>query len=278
MSSDAKSWKASLHLSFTKEKDRTSLARQSHQGPLLVQRPFYPEGCEICHVYLLHPPGGLVPGDSLQVNVNAEEGTHVLVTAPAATKIYRSDGRGSSLVQTLHVAAGAVLEWLPQETIVFEGAQADVVTRVDLQSDASFLGWEIVCLGRPACDESFRTGMCRQQWELRRDGQPLVFERARFDDEVQRAAWGMRGAPVVGTLLASWAGVSDVDHGNLFGDALAPLLAGDCLAVTRVRGALLVRYVGSSGERARGLFERAWAVLRPLVAKRPACFPRIWST
>jgi len=79
-----------------------------------VQRPFYPEGRDVCHVYLLHPPGGLVPGDSLEVDVNAGEGAQVLVTAPAATKIYRSDGRGSSLVQTLRVAAGAVLEWLPQ--------------------------------------------------------------------------------------------------------------------------------------------------------------------
>jgi urease accessory protein len=274
---DAKSWKASLHLSFTKEKDRTALARQSHQGPLLVQRPFYPEGHEVCHVYLLHPPGGLVPGDSLQVNVSAAEGTHVLVTAPAATKIYRSDGRGSSLVQTLQVAAGAVLEWLPQETIVFEGARAEVVTKVDLQGDASFFGWEIVCLGRPACDERFRTGICQQQWELRRDGQPLVFERARFDDEVQKAAWGTRGAPVVGTLLASWPGVIDVDYGSLFGAALSPVV-GDWLATTRVRGALLMRYMGSSAERARGFFERAWTILRPLVAKRPACFPRIWST
>jgi urease accessory protein len=244
---------------------------------LLVQRPFYPEGRDVCHVYLLHPPGGLVPGDSLEVDVNAGEGAQVLVTAPAATKIYRSDGRGSSLVQTLRVAAGAVLEWLPQETIVFEGARADVVTRVELQGDASFVGWEIVCLGRPACGEGFRTGMCRQQWELRRDGQPLLVERTRFDDEVQRAGWGMRGAPVVGTLLVSWPGVSDVDYGNLFGDVLAPS-TGDCLTVTRVRSALLMRYLGNSAQRARGHFERAWTVLRPLVAKRPACFPRIWST
>jgi urease accessory protein len=244
---------------------------------LLVQRPFYPEGRGVCHVYLLHPPGGLVPGDSLRVNVEAGEGAHVLVTAPAATKIYRSDGRRSSLVQTLRVAAGAVLEWLPQETIVFEGAQASVVTRVALQGDASFLGWEILCLGRPACGEAFRTGQCRQQWELGRDGQPLVFERTGFDHDVQQAAWGMRGQPVTGTLLASWPGVEAVDYGSLFGEAAAPT-EGDGLTVTRVRGALLMRYLGNSAQRARGFLERAWNVLRPLVAKRPTCFPRIWST
>jgi len=242
-----------------------------------VQRPFYPEGQAVCHVYLLHPPGGLVPGDSLAVDVSAREGAHVLVTAPAATKIYRSDGRGSSLVQNLSVAAGAVLEWLPQETIVFEGARAEVATRVDLQGDAAFVGWEIVCLGRPACDEGFRTGVCRQQWQVRRDAQPLVFERTRFENEVQQATWGMRGASVAGTLLASWPGVDGVDYGSLFGDAMVPTGV-DRLAVTRVRGALLIRYVGSSGERARGFFERAWTVLRPLVAKRAACFPRVWST
>lgn len=275
---EASSWQASLALAFAAEGGHTELVRQSHQGPLVVQRPFYPEGREVCHVYILHPPGGLVPGDALVIEVEVQAGARVLVTSPAATKIYRSDGRISRQTQTLRVAPGAMLEWLPQETIVFEGAQAQVKTAVELSGDAAFLGWEILCLGRPACGEGFRSGTCRQHWELWRDGRPLVLERTRFRDDVQRAAWGLRGAAVTGTLLASSPALDDVGGGILDDLRALPSDTRDLCAATLVRGALVLRYVGGSAERARKVFEKAWCLLRPLLANRPACLPRVWST
>lgn len=254
------------------------MVRQSHQGPLVVQRPFFPEGRQVCHVYILHPPGGLVPGDTLAIDIDVRERARVLVTSPAATKIYRSDGRTARQIQTLRVGPGALLEWLPQETIVFEGAQAQVRTAVELTGDAAFLGWEILCLGRPACGEAFRSGACRQHWELWRDGRPLVLERANFKDDVQRAAWGLRGAAVTGTLLVSSPMLDGVAGGLLDDLRALPSDSRDLCSATLVGGAVVLRYLGGSAERARKLFEKAWCLLRPPLGNRPACFPRVWST
>jgi urease accessory protein len=264
-------------LGFAKRGGASVLARRSHRGPLVVQRPFYPEGPAVCHVYLLHPPGGLVPGDALTIDVTAADEAHVLLTAPAATKIYRSDGRVSSLTQSFRAQKGTALEWLPPETIVFEGARAEVSTRVELAGDASFLGWEIVCLGRPACAVGPWTGRGAFHVELWRDERPLVIERVAIGPDVAAAGWGLRKAPVLGTLLAAWPGVDAVAPADLFA-GLAAATPGDCLSFTRVRGALVVRYLGGSTERARTSFERAWATLRPLALRRPACVPRIWTT
>ena len=178
---NSSSWRASLALAFSASAGTTRLVRRGHIGPLVVQRPFFPEGGQVCHAYILHPPGGLVAGDSLNLDIEVEEGAHALVTAPAATKVYRSDGRLSRQVQAVRAAAGSVIEWLPPETILFNGARSHGETRIELSGDAAFIGWDILCLGRPACDERFRTGSCRQHFELWRDGRPLVLERARLE-------------------------------------------------------------------------------------------------
>jgi urease accessory protein len=276
---DAPSWQASLALAFSAPQDTTQLARQTHHGPLVVQRPFFPEGRKVCHVYILHPPGGIVAGDDLRLEVDLQERAHVLVTAPAATKVYRSDGRISRQLQTLRVASGAVLEWLPQETILFEGARAQLDTRVELSGEAAFIGWDILCLGRPACGERFRSGTCRQHLELWRDGRPLVLERARYEGDIHDAVWGLRGAPVTAILLASSPALSQLDAQALLGELRTlPTREGDLSSASLVHGALVFRYLGNSAEQARILFEKAWCLLRPAIAGRIACFPRIWST
>src|SRR5262245_22778216 len=117
-------WVASLDLEFAARGARTILARRASVGPLVVQRPFYPEG-DVAHVYLVHPPGGVVGGDQLQLNVLAKQGAHALLTTPAATKFYRSDGRIARQRQDIIVDAASI-EWLPQETIVFPDARASI--------------------------------------------------------------------------------------------------------------------------------------------------------
>src|SRR5262245_14402851 len=115
-------WLASLDLEFARSGSRTVLARRSHVGPLIVQRPFYPEG-DVCHVYLVHPPGGVVGGDTLELRARVHDGAHALITTPAATKFYRSEGRMARQVQDIALDA-AIFEWLPQETILFADAHA----------------------------------------------------------------------------------------------------------------------------------------------------------
>jgi urease accessory protein len=133
------------------------VARRRHEGPFYIQRPFHP-GDGACHVYLLHPPGGLAAGDTLDLDVEVEPGAAALLTTPAATKFYRSDGAPSVQRQTLHVASGASLEWLPLDTILFGGSRALIETEVALEPGARFLGWEQLSLGRPLSGDCYTTG------------------------------------------------------------------------------------------------------------------------
>ena len=272
---ETRGWQARLRLRFGGQDGRTVVRERAHEGPLQVQRAFYPEGPELCHVYLLHPPGGLVAGDRLDVNIDLDPGAHALVTTPAAGKVYRGDERPAATVrQQLRVGAGASLEWFPQETIVFEGGRVELETRVELAEGAAFLGWELCCLGRPAAGEAFAAGACRQRFELWRAGRPLCLERARLDGGAPalRARWGLGGAPVSATLLATPVA------GPLDAIRALPANAADLVSATLLDDVLVCRYLGPSAERARRHFTRVWELIRPALLGRPHHSPRIWST
>jgi urease accessory protein len=273
---DQRRWAARLGLRFGLNQGRTVIRERTHQGPLQVQRAFYPEGPALCHAYLLHPPGGLVAGDSLSVNVEVEADARALVTTPAAGKVYRGDERPAAAVrQRLVVRAGASLEWLPQETIAFDGARAELETRVDLEEGAAFAGWEALCLGRPAAGERFANGTCRQRLELWRGERPLCLERARFDGgaPAASAAWGLAGAPVTATMFATPCAAE-----RLADVRALSLRPGELGSATLLEDVLVCRYLGGSAERARGYFSQIWALVRPALLGRPATAPRIWST
>ncbi len=268
-----KSWQARLDLKFRQGGGRTVLAERRHLGPLVVQRPFYPEG-PICHVYLVHPPGGIVGGDQLSLHVEVEPQSHALLTTPAATRFYRAGPHPrATLAQQLSIRDGA-LEWLPQETIVFEGARARSTTRVELAGEARFLGWEIACLGRPANGEGFSAGELQQDFLLYRDGEPLLLDRMRLGggSPALSAQWGLAGAQAMGTLLMYPARGID----------LAPLRA---LVGTEVRHAMSVvdevlvcRALAPQAEALRLLFSDLWLKLRESLLGCAAVAPRIWAT
>jgi urease accessory protein len=269
-------WEAHLGLRFGLNDGRTVVRERIHRGPLQVQRAFYPEGPELCHLYLLHPPGGLVAGDALSVTVEVEPEARALVTTPAAGKVYRGDDRpAASVRQHLTVGAGGALEWFPQETIVFDGGKVELETRVDLAAGSAFVGWELVCLGRPAAGELFASGSCRQRFELWREGRPLCLERGRFDGgaPVLNAPWGLAAAPVTGTLLATPLAAAPLAELRAL-----PVADGELASATLLEDVLVCRYLGASGERARAHFSRIWALVRPLLLNRPGHSPRIWST
>ena len=273
-------WQAALDLGFAAEGGATRLARRAHRGPLVVQRPFLPEGPGVCHVYVLHPPGGLVGGDELTIDVAVDAGAHALVTTPAASKVYRTTGATARQIQRLRVAGGAALEWLPQEAIIFDGARATLQTRVELEPGARFIGIDAVCFGRPAGDAPFERGSCRQSFELHRAGRPLLIERGRYDagGDAMGARWGLGGASVLGFLTAAPAPAdSEVDAVR----ALAAAATDGDIAAATILGdgdALAVRYIGHSAERARAFLHGAWRLLRPAVLGRAAVPPRVWAT
>ena len=283
-------WEARLDLEFAMLGTRTFLARRSSVGPLVVQRPFYPEG-DVCHVYVVHPPGGVVGGDRLDLNVRALKGAHALITTPAATKFYRSDGRVARQSQEIF-AESAVVEWLPQETIIFPEARAHIATRVRLNAQSRFMGWEMACYGRPASGLAFEAGHIAQDFELWVDGVPLLLDHLRLDgaEESMLAPFGLAGDPVLGTLLAYPAdsalleSVRGVLADGVTGEAAprSPSIAGRLGAVTAacscVDGVLVCRAVASQADAVRRVFIEIWRRIRPVVAGRAAVAPRIWAT
>lgn len=273
---EGEGWRASLELGLRQRQGRTILCQNRHHGPLMVQRPFYPQGERGCHLYILHPPGGVVAGDMLRVSVTLEAEARALLTTPAAGKVYRSHGPRSLVEQALAVAPGALLEWLPLETIVYDQARAHLRTCVDLAPGAAFLGWEITCLGLPAAGQAFRAGQVRQDLEVWQEGRPLLLERGRYQggSPALIAPWGLGGALVSGTMLATGASAELL---ALVRSAVAGLGLPGLFAATMVSGLLVCRYLGWEAEAARGHFLRAWEVARPAVAGQAARPPRVWG-
>ena len=269
-------WQAHLDLTFARQGARSVLAQRRRSGPLAVQRPFYPEGADgACHVYLLHPPGGVVGGDRLDIAVQAGAGSRVLITTPAANKLYRSAGPRAHLTQSLHVDDGAQLEWLPQPTIAFAGVNARVATRVELAPGGRFIGWEAQCLGRPDSGEVY-AGTLGTALEVWQGGSPLWVERAWYDDRaLLQAGHGLRGHCVTATVLATPlpdAGVLDAVREAVAGHAA--VLAG----ASTVDEVLALRVLGWQAEAVQRALVAAWAVLRPALFGRAARPPRIWAT
>jgi len=274
ISSDS-GWCANLSLGFSGREDKTIISHRKHQGPLVIQKPFYPEG-EVCHVYLLHPPGGVVGGDQLTLNVDVNKTGHALVTTPAAGKFYRSDGRVAKLKQNLRVEAGSTLEWLPQETILFSGCEVNMQTIVQLEGNAQFIGWEILCLGRPASGELFDNGRARQHFEIWRDNKPLMLDRSQLagNDDVLIAKWGMQGYTVTGTMMVVNANKAMLDHLREH----QPKLQDGLFSATLIKDVLVCRALAHQAEYIRFAFIDVWKELRVDLLGRSACEPRIWST
>lgn len=269
-------WPARLDLAYRLSRDRT-VVHSRHSGPMRVQRPFHPEADGTCHSYVLHPPGGVVGGDTLELRITLAGGSRCLLTAPGATKFYRAPGPDCRQHVQVEAAAGSVCEYLPMETIVFDGAQARSETDVQLSGDAVFVGREIVSLGRPAAAERLATGRFTQRCTITRDGRPIWFERARFDGGAAAlgAAHGLQGQPIFGTLI--YAGAVPEDAGDRLRARLAPVRDGHG-SVSQLEDAVVCRYAGPKVSAARAFLDAAWDLLRLMGQGKPASRPRIWAT
>src|SRR5215813_4012491 len=192
-------WQAKLQLRYQCVDGWTQLTGRKHTGPLLVQKAFYPEGEEVCHSLLVHPPGGVAGGDRLEIDIAVGERARALVTTPAATKWYRSAGPMAEQYARLTVEAGASLEWFPQESIVFDGARVCASVRVELADTACFIGWDITRLGRTASGECFGIGELRSRFEVLQAGRRLWGDYARIEGgaPLLQSPAGLAGHPVM---------------------------------------------------------------------------------
>lgn len=277
-------WPASLALTFEHGQRGTVLRGCTHSGPLYVQKAFYPEGRDLAHAYLLHPPGGMVSGDHLEVRFQAGENTAVLMTTPGAGRVYRA--RADRTVQHLHnqieVAQGASVEWLPLETIVYPDAQAVLNTHFNLQAHAQCIAWDVISLGLPASAQAFSSGSLQQTMQVHIEGRMVLRERMLLDRQSRdtyAAMAGFQGKPVCGLMIA---GPFHAIPGDELETALQAQCSGthtgDLAAISVVGQFVVVRYLGLCSNRARQTFTQCWTLLRPALLKRPACEPRIWRT
>jgi urease accessory protein len=271
-------WLAELHLRCEQRAGpagaRTVLARKHQLGPLTLQRTFHPEGAP-CHLYPLHPPGGVVGGDALEIRIHIADGAHAVVTTPGAAKFYRSAGELARQDQQLSVAPGGVLEWFPQPAILFPGARVASRTGIDLADGARCIGWDILSLGRPVIGERFAQGALDATLRVSRNGRPLLLDRLRVADaaDLDRPS-GLAGHPVSAAMVASGAEAGDVDAARAVLEAAPGLLAG----VTLQGDLLVARALADTTERVQRVFCALWVALRPRLLGRDAVLPRIWAT
>ena len=274
----AAAWSARLDLRVERRDGRSVLAHNEHQGPLQVQKALYPEGPGICHVAVLHPPGGVAAGDRLVIDTSVAGGAHSLLTTPGATKWYRSEGDRAEQHLRFHVEADGALEWLPRETIFFDGSQLASTLAVRLGIGAKFLGWEILCFGRAAAGERWRKGRVEMRTRITVPGGLIWNESAnlRADGGFQQSPVGLAGRTVSATFLAA-------------GLAPAPALVGACRdlapdradcqrGITALPRLLVARYLGDSSEQAFHWFRALWRLVRPAWLGTAARTPRLWAT
>jgi urease accessory protein len=270
-------WHANLDLSFSHREDRTLLAAKSHRGPLQVQKALYPDGPSVCHVTVLHPPGGVAGGDALTVAARLDPRSRVCLTTCGAAKWYRCPQTGARQQLRFELAAGAALEWLPRENILFDGSRAAMQLDVEMAPDARFLGWEILCFGRRASGERWRRGGLRLRASIRQGGRPLWTERANISagSGFDESPVGLGGYSVSGTFLAAGAEIGT----ELLAACRATATGGgdSRRGVTSMPKILVARYLGHASQDAFHWFTSVWSVLRPALLSRPAVAPRLWA-
>jgi urease accessory protein len=305
---------ARLTLGFTDDNGVTRLTDRRHFGPLRVQKALYPEHPSVCHAVIIHPPGGVVGGDQLRIDIDLGAQTNALITTPGAAKWYKANGHVSRQQVGLSVAAGAALEWLPQETIFFNQAHVMLDHHVALAADARYIGTEILCFGRTASGETFNQGRIGQHTTIRRDGKLLWWEQGVLngDGEGMHSPLALAGNTVCATLIAvgnkpftadliaglramksmsasteNITNVTDTDTGT---STAATAYSGQVLVdgmdldpsaktgITQIKTVLVARYLGHSSAAARAWVSHCWQQIRPALLERPAIVPRIWHT
>jgi urease accessory protein len=267
-----------LDLVYVHNDGTTKLIHNQVRSPLKVQRPFYPEGEAVCHSVVLHTAGGMVGGDRLSQTIHLKPNAQALITTAAASKVYRSNGQDARQTIKLQIEAGAYLEWLPQETIVFNGAIYQQDLRVELAPEASWLGWEITRFGRSARGETFLQGEWRSHTEVWQQGHPLWIDRQWLPagEDIINSPHGLAGQPIVATLC--WIGqpVSReiLDTARILWNSKER--QGEA-GVTQLISGLVCRYRGASTLEVRNWFTDIWQLLRLSSVGRSVTKPRVWQ-
>jgi urease accessory protein len=273
-------WRADLKLDYTLESQRT-VVRYLHQGPLRILQSLYPEGDQICHNVLVHPPGGLVGGDTLDIQVTVAEGAHGLVSTPGATRFYKSGGHPALQQVVAHLADNAKLEWLPLEAIAYNDCEATNRAIFNLAPSAELITWDVTALGLPSSDMAFTQGHFQQHIEI-----PGVWlERGNIRGEDTRwlnSPLGLAGSKCLASLVFASGSAIDSDRTTQALEAAREVIESHPLrlqaGITCVHPQVIVlRVMSPLVEPTMDLLKKVWAVWRHTLWALPSTPPRIWS-
>lgn len=273
------SWNASLRLDYAREGGRC-VARFAHEGPLRILQSLWPEGDAVCHNVLVHPPGGLVAGDTLRIAVRAGPGSHGLVTTPGASRFYRSEGAAAVQDVRIRVEAGARLEWLPLEALYYSGCQAENRLHLDLAPGAELLGWDVAALGLPQAGQPFVRGSVLQHLEL----QGAWLERGRIaadDARLMDGPLGLAGHRCLASLFFAAGSELPRQRREALLEAARAVIEPHALAPSAGATApgpqvVVVRVLAPLVEPALQLLKAVRAAWRPLLWGLPPAEPRGW--
>ncbi|MDS3861503.1 urease accessory protein UreD [Thermosynechococcaceae cyanobacterium BACA0444] len=274
--SEFSSWRGDLRLGYRWHHDRTEVIQAYAKAPLRIQRPFYPESPQVCHSVMLHTAGGMVGGDRLNVQLDLQAQAQVLLTTAAASKVYRAPIHPVSQTIELNIAPQACLEWLPQDTIIFNQARYHQSMRVNLAPGGLWLAWEMTRFGRTAREEIFTAGNWQSHTEVWQDGLPLWIDRQWLPgtSETFYGLHGLNGCPVVGSLVFIGQEVSStvIQEARVLWPG--PLTD---IGVSRLAAGMICRYRGQDRGAAQAWFIAVWGLLRVLFLGRVVCVPRVWG-
>ncbi len=273
-------WHASLQLDYTRDGPR-SVAHYLHDGPLRILQSLYPEGGTICHNVLVHPPGGLVGGDTLDIKLSVGPGAHGLVTTPGATRFYRSSGEVARQLLHARLEAGARLEWLPLEALAYNQCRAENQAVFELAPGAELMGWDVTALGLPAADLPFAEGTFAQHLEV-----PGVWlEQGRIaasDARLMDGPLGLAGQRCMATLFFVAGEPIARERRDAALECVRDLIAAHALrasagATSPHPQVLVVRVLAPLVEPAMGLLKQLRAAWRQQLWQLDAVPPRIWA-
>lgn len=271
-------WQASLDLRYERVGERCSL-QFDHNGPLRVLQSLYPEGAGVCHNVLVHPPGGLVAGDTLDITGEVAEGAHALISTPGATRFYRSEGATATQTVRWRLGEGARLEWLPLETIAYSGCLGANHWSATLAPSAELMAWEVTALGLPDADQPFVHGRLHQRMVIDgvwRDEGRLDAADARLLDHPM----GLGGQRCLGTLVLACGSAMPAARKEALLEAVRAVLdASEVFAAATCPNdqVLVVRALGPRVEPVMALLQACWTALRPAAWGLAPVRPRIWS-
>ena len=256
-----------LRAAFAASGGVTSLMRLYEAGGLRLRCPRVSGGCEAVSI---NTGGGMAGGDTARLDYRLEAGARVTFTSQSAEKIYRADGAAAQVAMSLRLAAGAQAEWLPQETILFDGARLDRRLDIDMAQDASLMLLESVVFGRLAMGEELRHGRFTDRWRVRRGGRLVLAEAVRLDgpvrDLLDRPALGQGARAVAAFLIIAPNAEARLDDVRaLLADAPFPH------GVSAFNKMLLARLAAPSPEALRN------AIVKLLSGLRGRAAPRVWQ-